>query len=156
MPPSTAVPDFGYQARSSRVFWKWSIGITAVVLLFYAWQCGSAMMLGRSSADQLVRRFHQELNGARFDQISREADEGFGHDETLKLLAAVHTKLGDAGAQSLENMNINAGTDGTYVTTQFSTQFARGLATETFTWIKKSGELKLYAYNIESDAFLRN
>jgi hypothetical protein len=89
----STTPNFGYKVPQKRILWKWSIGITSAVLLFYTWQCGSALILGRSSADQLVRSFHQELNSARFDQISREADEGFGHDETLKLLASALAQI---------------------------------------------------------------
>ena len=157
-PHEGRVPDFGYRAparKDVRVLWKLSLVLSAVVLTFYMWQCGSAIMMGRNSANQLVRHFHRELNSAQYGEIFDEADEGFTKREELaSLLGAVHTKLGDAGTESLTNMSVNAGTDGTFVTTEYKTVFARGSAIETFTWIKKGGTLKLYGYNVQSSVFV--
>jgi hypothetical protein len=153
---TTSTPDFGYHAPAKRLLWKWSIGITAIILIFYAWQCGSAIMLSRNSVEGLVRHFHEQLNTAQFEQISREASEGFNHAQSVKLFGAIHSKLGDAGDQKLINTSINTGSDGTFVTTRYKTEFAHGSAIETFTWIRKSSSLKLYGYNIESDVFLSN
>jgi len=72
----------------------------------------------------------------------------------VKFLEAIHTKLGNAGAERLLNATVNAGTDGTFVTTEYDTTFAGGSAIETFTWIKKRGALKLYGYNVQSNTFL--
>jgi len=128
------------------------------VLTFYAWQCGSAIVLSRGSANSAVRHFHQELNDNQYEQIYLEASEGFSeegkHVELVKFLEAIHTKLGNAGAERLLNATVNAGTDGTFVTTEYDTTFAGGSAIETFTWIKKRGALKLYGYNVQSNTFL--
>jgi hypothetical protein len=162
VPENTSTPDFGYSSppKRVRVLWKLSLAVTAVTLVFYVWQCGSAITEGRRSANELVRRFHQMLNGGNYEQIAQEADqvllqEGH-HDELVALLGAVHTKLGNASTESLTNMSVNSGTDGTFVATEYKTTFAHGSAVETFTWIKRGNTLKLYGYNVQSNAFLAN
>ena len=53
-------------------------------------------------------------------------------------------------------MFVNAGTSGTFIVARYDTTFARGKATETFTWIKRNGVLKLYGYHVESNALVEN
>lgn len=105
-----------------------------------------------------MRAFHQELNGSHYEEICRDADDGFSqgekHDELLRLLEAVHRKLGDASDESQTSMNVNATTDGTFITADYNTRFVQGQAIETFTWIKSGGTLKLYGYNIQSKVLL--
>ena len=140
------------------MLWKLSFALIAVVVTFYAWQCGSAFVESRGLADAAVRHFHQEFNGAQYEQISQEADDGFAdekkHEELVKFLESAHTRLGDASSEKFVNMIVNAGTDGTFLRTEYNTTFVRGSAVETFTWAKKSGVLKLSAYDIRSNAFL--
>jgi hypothetical protein len=151
-------PDFGYTTSPKRVLWKWSVAAAAAILVFLMWQCGSALQQGRGLANAAVRHFHQELNSGNYEHICQGADEGFSqgekHDELLRLLEAVHRKLGDAGDESQVNMNVNATTDGTFITTEYNTRFAQGQAIETFTWVKSGGTLKLYGYNVQSKALL--
>jgi hypothetical protein len=123
---------------------------------------GSAVLestRGQKLANIAVEHFHEQLNNDRYDEIIGEADEGFsqaGKDDLLKFFSAVHAKLGDAGASSFDNINVSATPTRTFVTTRYSTAFSRGAATETFTWIKKAGALKLYGYNINSNALILN
>jgi hypothetical protein len=141
-----------------RVLWKWSFFITAVVLAFFMWQCGSTLLQGRSSANQAVRQFHQELNAGEYERICQEASEGFTrsttHDELLKFLQGVHTKLGSVDSENLMNLGVNATANGTFLTARYNAKFANGSAVETFTWIKSAGTLKLYGYNVQSNALL--
>jgi len=130
-----------------------------MVLTFLMWQCGSAIMAGRKLSNASVQQFHQELNGAEYGQIVDDADEGFRHsgtsrDELMHFLQAVHTKLGNAGESSLTNITVNATTGGTFVITVYQTKFNRGEAIEKFTWMKRSGELFLYGYSIQSNALI--
>jgi len=53
-------------------------------------------------------------------------------------------------------MLVNATTSGTFIVARYNTMFARGPAVETFTFVKKSGTLKLPEYHIESEALLVN
>lgn len=139
-----------------RVLWKWSLAVTGLILLFLAWQCGSALREGRGLANAAARDFHQKLNGGQYEEIYRQADEGFTrpgkHDQLVRFLEAVHTRLGNAGVSNIANMRVNATTGGTFIVAQYNTTFDHGSAVETFTWIRSSGALKLSGYNIQANA----
>lgn len=157
----SSAPNFGYTSGPpKRAWWKWSLGLTALLLIYLMWQCGSALRQGRVSAEPAVQAFHAKLNAGKYEEICQEADEAFQgtgkHDELVKFLTAVHTKLGDAGVTNQVNMFVNAGTSGTFIVARYDTTFARGTAVETFTWTKKSGNLKLYAYHVDSNALVEN
>jgi len=152
-------PDFKQRPeRSKRVLWKWSLAIGAIWLLFLMWQCGSGLYSGSKLASEAVRRFHSQLNSGDYIQICVEADEAFSQseqrDDLLHFLESIHQKLGNAGADKQTNVRVNATTGGTFVTVQFTTQFDRGQADETFTWRKSGSTLKLYQYNVNSRALL--
>jgi hypothetical protein len=138
--------------------WKWSVGATSIILLVLLWQCGSALVQGRKLANAAVRHFHQQLNTEEYDEIYQEADEGFKngqtHDEIIEFLRAVHSKLGNTGDEKQINIRADANTHGAFITARYSTAFVSGTATETFTWIKSSGILKLHAYHIQSNALI--
>jgi len=124
------------------------------------WQCGSALVQGRKLATAAVRHFHQQLNAEKYEEIYREADEGFragqSHDELIQFLQAVHKKLGNAGDEKQVNIRVDTNTRGTFTTTWYNTTFVNGTASERFTWVKSDGALELYAYHIESNALLAN
>jgi hypothetical protein len=115
---------------------------------------------GTSLGQPAVQAFHAKLNAGKHEEIYQEADAPFTgtgiHDELVKFLAAVHTKLADAGVTNQVNIFVNATTSGTSIVTRYDQTFARGTAVETFTWTKKSGNLKLYGYHVESNALVEN
>jgi len=89
MLPSTSVPDPARVAPAKRVLWKWSAAVVALLLVFLMWRCGSALVQGRKLADAAVKQFHERLNAGNFEEIYRDADEGFrgqNHDNSIKLL----------------------------------------------------------------------
>lgn len=143
-----------------RMLWRWSLSATAVVLLFLIWQCGTALYEGRGLANTATREFHQRLNDGQCEEICREADERFTststQEDVVKFLEAVHTKLGNARASTLEGIHVNTTPGGTLLVTSYKTMFDRGPAIETFTWKKSSGALRLYGYNIQSKALVLN
>jgi hypothetical protein len=102
--PSPANLGSSTGRRPRRVLWKWSLTLTAAVLVFMMWQCESALNLGSESADQAAQRFHDHLNRGEFDEICREADSAFSqgekHDEVVRFLEQVHRKLGNAGGEA--------------------------------------------------------
>lgn len=159
-PTQPATTNLGPSVRRpKRVLWKWSLALTAAVLVYMTWQCDSALNLGSESADQAVQRFHDHLNRGEFDEICREGDEAFSHgekhDELLHFLEQVHNKLGNAGSATRVNLHANLGTGGTFVTAQYATHFEQAPGGETFTWRKGWDTLKLYGYDVRSDAFLK-
>jgi hypothetical protein len=141
-----------------KVLWKWSIGVTVVILTFLMWQCGFALVQGRKLANVEVTHFHERLNAEQYEDICRNADEGFkakqSQEELIKFLAAVHKKLGKAGVENQINIRVDTNTNGTFLTTWYNTEFASGTATETFTWRKSNGSWRLLGYNVQSAALL--
>lgn len=154
LPPNSFTP---VKARKG-VVWKWSIAVSVVVLGFLMWQCGSALMAGRSLSNAAVYDFHAQLNQEQYEQIFADADGGFqqsgGKDETIQFLQAVHRKLGNAGQASLTNVTVQAIAGATYIVAVYNTKFERGEAAEKFTWTKKDGRLRLHGYNVESKALI--
>jgi hypothetical protein len=160
LPTPPSIPDFGRNVkRPKRILWKWSIAVTAVLLIFLMWQCGSTLYTGSKLADQQVERFHGQLNRGEFEAICREADEGFSEDdkreEFMRFLESVHRKLGNAESGKRVNLNVQATNGSTFVTSQYNSEFESGQADETFTWRKSGNTLKLYRYNVQSAAFLK-
>jgi hypothetical protein len=144
--------------RPKRILWKRSFALIASVLLYMMWQCNSALNLGSVSADQAAQRFHDHLNRGEFDEICREGDQAFSqgkYDEAVHFLEQVHKRLGNAEGSRRVNLRANVGTSGTFVTAQFTTHFEQAPATETFTWRKGWDTLKLYGYNVQSDALTK-
>lgn len=139
-----------------RVLWKWSFLFLLVLVVWGMWQCGSALRMGARLAEPAVQQFHQELDAGQFESICGQAADGFcasGADgETMRFLKGVHEKLGNTGAAKRGGMNVNSTTNGTFLTIQYDTTFALGPAVETFTWIKNGNTLKLYRYNLQSNA----
>lgn len=141
-----------------KVLWKWSVGVTVVVITFLMWQCGFALVQGRKLANVEVTHFHERLNAEQYEDICRNADAGFkakqSQEELIKFLAAVHKKLGRAGVEKQVNIRVDTNTNGTFLTTWYNTEFASGTAMETFTWRKSNGSWRLLGYNVNSTALL--
>jgi hypothetical protein len=157
--PQSPAPNVGHTANPpKRILWKWSLAIAAIVLLFLMWQLGSALYSGPKLSDTAVQRFHDELNRGQYDEICREGDEGFHqgerHDDLLRFLQLVHTRLGNLEISKQVNLHVKAGTGGTFLTSQYSSHFTQGQAMETFTWRKQGGTLTLYGFSVQSKALL--
>ena len=156
----SAEPDLTYKPKEPmlkvKFLWKWSFLFLLVLVAWGMWQCGSALRLGSRLADSAVQQFHRHLNAAEYEAICAEAAEGFcasGADgEVMRFLKGVHEKLGASGAATRGNINVNTSGNGALVTVVYNTTFAIGPAVETFTWIKNGSTLKLYGYNIQSNA----
>ena len=95
----------------------------------------------------------------QYEEIIAESDDAFRasgtHEKLMSFLTGLHAKLGDHIKSSMTNINLNANTNGTSLTTVYSSMFNNGDATETLIWIKKNGSLRLYRYNVNSDALLK-
>lgn len=157
------VPTMGTEQPEKRpkvIFWKWSLIATAIFLAYLMWACGSGLYHGKHLADGSVHRFHQQFNAGEYEDICREGVAGFSQpenrDKLIKLLGAVHRKLGDATAESMTYIHVSATTHGTFLTTTYSSTFEKGKAEETFTWLKSGSALKLSGYNIQSNDLIVN
>ena len=157
--PESPAPTYEFTGPTGfRMRWKWFLVALAILLAYGMWQCGTALYNGRELSNLAVERFHKKLNSNDYKGICAEADPAFGcqakEEEITKFLAKVHQKLGDAGTVKLLTINVSAEAGGTFVVVHYDSTFARGPAEETFTWIKKSGALKLYGYHVTSNLFV--
>jgi hypothetical protein len=144
--------------KRPRILWKWSFFGIVLILGYFAWQCGSGMKAAATLSDDAVRRFHSQLNSQAYDDIVNDADDAFqkseSHDNIVKFLTGVHTKLGASQNSTRTNVFVNATTKGTFIKVTYSSTYEQGNAVETFTWIKANGGLKLVQYNINSNVFV--
>ncbi|MBV9608317.1 MAG: DUF4019 domain-containing protein [Acidobacteria bacterium] len=120
----------------------------------FSWQCGSGMSAAAHLSDAAVQHFHSQLDSGNYEAILQESDSAFqnsdSHDELLRFMAAVHSKLGASRSTRRTNIFVNASTRGTFIKTTYQSVFEPGNAVETFTWTKATGSLKLVGYDIES------
>jgi hypothetical protein len=145
------------EPKHKRTVLKWSLVATALVFGYFAWQCGSGMSTGARLSDDAVRHFHSQLDSGAYDNIVGESDEAFqnsdSHEELLKFLAGVHSKLGTSRGFTRTNILVNANTNGTFIRVSYASTFEQGNAVEVFTWRKVGGGLKLMGYHVESKTF---
>jgi hypothetical protein len=112
----------------------------------------------RAGAEKAVLKFHQQLNSAAYEQIYAASDSGLkkatSKADMVKLLEAVHSKLGafQTGTQSGWQVNYNTGGNNTVI--QFDSNFQKGKATETFTFVGNSDAPRLLAYNVNSPVLI--
>lgn len=140
--------------QRKRILWKWSLLAAALLFGYFVWQCGSGMSAGARLSDSAVEHFHSQLDSGDYEAILQESDPAFqkadSHDELLKFLTAVHSKLGKSQHANRTNIFVNASTTGTFIKTTYKSIFEHGEAEETFTWRKAGDGLKLVGYYIQS------
>jgi hypothetical protein len=155
-PSSLASSTLSHRPKRKSVFrrwWFWAVLSGALVLL---WTLGSSLLAARTLSNDAVARFHQELNQGSFDQIWQESDQAFQpeakREDLFRVLNLVRTKLGDAESANLINVQMNTSPRGSFLVTVYNSRFAKDRAVETFAWKKTGNGLKLYSYNIRSEA----
>jgi hypothetical protein len=146
------------QPKPKRVPLKWSLLATVLVIGYFTWQCGSGMKAGARLSDEAVGHFHSQLDSEAYDDIVSDSDEAFqnseNHDELVKFLTGVHSKLGPSRGFTRTNILVNATTNGTFIKVTYQSTFGQGNAVEAFTWKKAGTGLKLVRYDVSSKAFV--
>jgi len=111
-------------------------------------------------AQASINRFHELLAAKKFDQIYSEASNDLKKSTTSadfsKFLAAIDRKLGVFSTAVNKNWSINYGTGGTLVTLSDQSQYEKGSALETFSFVISNGKAMLNGYNIQSQELLIN
>lgn len=119
-------------------------------------RCGA--VVDGKLADQEVARFHAGLDAAKFGELyaagGDELKTAASEADWVKLLGAVHRKLGTVQSTERTGMNSFAGTGGSSVTLVYKTRFQNGAAIETFVYRGADHGLKLVGYNINSNALV--
>jgi len=107
-------------------------------------------------AQQNVEQFHSQLDSEQYTAVYAACDEKFhqatSESDFVKILEAVHRKLGNVQRSSLRNTGVAwfAG-QGATVTLVYETKFAAGAGIEKFVWHIKDNGAALYDYNINSN-----
>ena len=113
------------------------------------------MTVNTDLAKQGVAQFHSQLDAEQYAALYASADPELhnitAQDDFTKLLAAVHSKLGDVKQSNLRTWNTNWSTgQGTIVTLTYDTTFSTGSGTEQFVWHISDKRALLYGYHINS------
>lgn len=121
---------------------------------------GCSMGQDMSTVQAGITAFHQQMNAQAFDKIyqASSADMKGASDQAglVKLLSAVHRKLGDFQSGSAVGWNDNVATGGHFVTVHYAANYALGKADETFTYRVDGSTATLAGYHINSLALIEN
>jgi hypothetical protein len=117
--------------------------------------CGSSTE-SLESAKRGVMIFHAQLDTEQYAAAYAASDDRLrratSQPDFIKLLEAVHRKLGTVEQANLQNTRFAWYTgQGAPVTLIYATKLSTGSANEQFVWHIKSGAATLYGYNIDSD-----
>lgn len=109
-------------------------------------------------ANGAVAAFHAGLDRESYDALWEGSADGMkraaAKADFAKFLGAVHTKLGKVKSSQQTGINVNSVNGSTTITVQAQTEFEKGKASETFTFVKGGEKLLLLNYNINSPAFV--
>lgn len=116
---------------------------------------GCGMKESFADAGLEVAKFHRALDAGRAQEIWKSADPQLRSTtqqaQFVKLIDAVHRKLGKVRSSKQVGWNANATTGGTFVTLTMETAFEHGSGVEQFVYRKADGgHMALVGYNIQS------
>ena len=128
-----------------------SLVLVAVVLI-----TGNSCSLtkGKGIAEAAVAKFHHQYNARQFQDIYRQADEGFkkasSESDLIALLEGLQAKLGTVKQASPSGWGINATPIGTMATLAYDVEFTEGKGTEQFVFRINGDTAFLYNYHVNS------
>lgn len=135
-----------------RVRW----GVVAALIALAGCTMGSELPATQAALDT----FHAQLNAGSFDAIyqgsSNDMKQASTENSIVKLLGAVHRKLGTFRSGKLQGWNENYNTSGHFVMVGYAATYDRGVASETFTYRIDKGAPVLAGFNITSNALIEN
>ena len=112
-------------------------------------------------AADAMDQFHERFNAGEFDKIYDTADADFQRTTTrtdfLKLLDAVHRKLGDyknCDNHGWNTWNTNTFNSDTSVTLHYKTTFKKGEGDEEFVYRVSGTRARLRGYHINSNTLI--
>ncbi len=133
---------------------KFFVGVLAAVALA---GCGK-LTHDKDVAADAMDQFHERFNAGDFDKIYDTADAEFQGSNTradfLKLLAAVHRKLGDYKSCDNHGWSTNSFNFDTSVTLRYTTTFTKGAADEVFDYRVSGTRATLRGYHINSNTLI--
>ena len=119
--------------------------------------CGNFTHAKEVAADAMDQ-FHDRFNAGEFDKIYDTADADFQGTTTradfLKLLDAIHRKLGDYKNCDNHGWNTNTFNSDTSVTLHYKTTFKKGSGDEEFIYRVSGTRATLRGYHINSNQLI--
>ena len=120
--------------------------------------CGSTK--GKEVATKSVDKFHQQFDNSKFTEIYSAVTPGFKtttkEADFIKFIQAVRRKLGTVKVSTQNGSNVNTFNGTTSVVLTYKTDFEKGYAVETFTFITSGDSATLQGYNVNSAALIIN
>jgi hypothetical protein len=129
--------------------------LVVVFTAFMLISCGTTAK-NITLAENRVDQFHSQLDTEQYAALYASTDAKFhevtSEEDFVKLLHAIHTKLGFVRQSNLRGAGAawHTGT-GSTVTLVYDTKFAQGSATEKFVWHVSDNTPTLYGYHINSN-----
>jgi hypothetical protein len=151
-PPLPAIPSTPKKRSRTRliVLLSLSAAVAAVIL----WSLGKGTYHDYRLASAAVEHFHQQLNAVDYDGIYEDASDELrrsaSREDIVKLLEKVHQKMGNSGKTSPAGFHVNWKNGLTTVDQVFETEFAMGRGQESFVWIIRQDQLRLFGYHVDS------
>ncbi|GAA4816936.1 hypothetical protein GCM10023232_11360 [Sphingosinicella ginsenosidimutans] len=112
----------------------------------------------RAVAERAVTEFHHRLDAGQFHEIYASASDDFRAAGTeaaaLRLLGAIHNRLGLYEDATPRGWRINYGGGGSTVSLSYVSHFMRGNLGEDFTFRVAGGTASLVGYHVTSDAVM--
>ncbi|MBK8094361.1 MAG: hypothetical protein IPK32_20960 [Verrucomicrobiaceae bacterium] len=112
------------------------------------------MTQAKSLADTAIVDFHKKFNEQKFKELYNSAHPDLRAAATeadfLKLLEAIHRKLGKHMHSNGAGWRVNTFNMKTSVVITQNTEFEQGKGVETFTFVVSGGSCTLQGYNINS------
>jgi hypothetical protein len=126
--------------------------VSAALMLISCGSTAKNITLAETSVDQ----FHSQLDTEQYAALYASTDAKFhevaSEGDFVKLLQAIHAKLGFVRQSNLRGAGAAWHTgSGTTVTLVYDTKFAQGAATEQFVWHISDNAATLYGYHINSN-----
>ena len=130
-----------------------ALGLAAVA-------AGCSPLQDTKSTDAAITDFHQKLNAMDFAGIYAASSAEMKGAETparmVAIFAVVHRKLGNFQSGKDVGWNDNVNTSGHFLAVNYSAQYERGAATESFVYRIDGAQARLAGYHINSDALILN
>ena len=111
-------------------------------------------------ADGEVATFHRQFDARDFEGIWNASHDDFRAgqppEDYAAFMVAIRDKLGEVESTERQGFNVNTNNGVITVTVTMLTEFEQGRGNETFVFMRDGDELKLYNYNVNSQALVVN
>lgn len=132
--------------------------ILAIATVAILSACG--LTKSKDVAVKFVDAFHQQFNDSKFGEIYSASTPAFksaaNEPEFMKFIGAVRTKLGPVKGASQNGWKVNSINGVTSVVLTYKTDFEKGSADETFTFIVSGESAAIQGYNVNSPTLITN